>query len=93
MFVLDTADPTQEQEFLLIRAAYLAAELVQPCVARQKTPLGGRTLINIGGFFVAVIGSGEGTGEEDGIGAVLGGLREGGGNGTRAIMRELRGGV
>lgn len=41
----------------MIRAAYFAGELVQPCVARQKIPLGGKTTINVGGFFVAVLGA------------------------------------
>ena len=41
----------------MIRAAYFAGELVQPCVARQKIPLGGKTTINVGNFFVAVLGA------------------------------------
>lgn len=45
------------QEFLLVRAAYYAAELVQPCVAMQKVPLGGKTGVDVGGFFVGVIGA------------------------------------
>ncbi|KAG7005328.1 hypothetical protein G7Y79_00020g048560 [Physcia stellaris] len=57
LFILDTTDPREEQEFLLIRAAFFAGELVQPCVARQKVPLGGKTTINVGGFFIAVLGA------------------------------------
>ena len=41
----------------MIRAAFFAGELVQPCVARQKVPLGGKTTINVGGFFIAVLGA------------------------------------
>ena len=57
LFVLDSTEPREEAEFLLIRAAYFAGELVQPCVARQKIPLGGKTTINVGNFFVAVLGA------------------------------------
>lgn len=52
----------------MIRAAFFAGELVQPCVARQKVPLGGKTTINVGNFFIAILGAspqgGSGVGNE-----------------------------
>ena len=56
MFVLDSNQPRDEADFLLIKAAYFAAELTQPCIARQKVPLGGKSGIDQGSFFVGVIG-------------------------------------
>ncbi|KAL8727262.1 MAG: hypothetical protein Q9181_005775 [Wetmoreana brouardii] len=83
LFVLDTTNPRDDQEFLLIRAAYIAAELVQPCVAKQKLPLGGRTVLGIGEFFIGVLGQPQAAGVNS-LPAVLEELR----NGT--VARELQ---
>ncbi|KAL8704751.1 MAG: hypothetical protein Q9201_002098 [Fulgogasparrea decipioides] len=77
LFVLDTTNPRDDQEFLLIRAAYVAAELVQPCVARQKMPLGGRTELGFGDFFTGVVGQ----------------PLDAGGNWLPAVLKELKDGT
>ena len=59
-------NPVDEADFFLIRAAYYAAELIQPCVARQKTPLGGQVMLDVGDFFVSIVGLEEAEGVEEG---------------------------
>lgn len=53
---------------MLVRAAFYAAELIQPCVARRKTPLGGQVSLEIGEFFVSIAGLGTSDGIEGGKG-------------------------
>ena len=57
MIVLDSKDADVDT-FLLLRVAYYAAELIQPCVAnRPFSPLGGQVGLDKKTFFVAMVGS------------------------------------
>lgn len=87
LFILDTVDPSGEGEFPLIRPAYYAAELIQPCVARKKLPLGGQVQLDVGSFFVAVVGLGP-RGLDEGVE----GRGHGGGNGSyvESVVEEVR---
>ncbi|KAL9582223.1 MAG: hypothetical protein Q9203_005587 [Teloschistes exilis] len=57
MFVLDALDRFNQQTFMMLRAAYYAAELAQPCIVQQRVPLGGKFTLGLGSFYVGLIGT------------------------------------
>ncbi|KAI4198915.1 MAG: hypothetical protein LQ350_004980 [Teloschistes chrysophthalmus] len=57
MFVLDALDRFNQQTFMMLRAAYFAAELAHPCIVQQSVPLGGKFLLGLGSFYVGLIGT------------------------------------
>ena len=57
MIVVD-AKEAEVDTFLLLRVAYYAAELIQPCIAQKPfNPIGGRANLDKGSIFVALIGA------------------------------------
>lgn len=65
LVLLDTME-REIDTFLLIRVAYYAAELIQPCIAnRPYSPLGGRVGLDKQNIFVAITGILKNTATED----------------------------
>ncbi|KAL8664257.1 MAG: hypothetical protein Q9202_003207 [Teloschistes flavicans] len=75
LFVLDALDRFNQQQFMMLRPAYYAAELAQPCIVQQAIPLGGKFQLGIGSFYVGLIGTPY-RGADDRKGTLLPGMLE-----------------
>lgn len=56
MVLVDSKEQGQEI-FTLLRPAYYASEMIQPCIAQRPfSPLGGKVTLDMGTMWVAVVG-------------------------------------